>query len=196
MSQTVSIRSICKQMQTSCVLLLWVFAFQTASGQDTTVVRRQRHEIGFAAGYTTGYGLAYRTWRGRLGAQVVFAPFKVETIERYSAGLSFFWSLVRTDISNFFIYQGNHFYSNNRYYNESYPLYDTFTNTVTGYYRDPNVHEKYWNHGAGIGYEIFRRPGKSNPFGASFMFGMATYNNFEGANLTGEVSFMYKFGKR
>jgi hypothetical protein len=162
------------------------------SVSDFNQKKVNRHELGFSAGTSSGYGYAYRLWHGKLGGQIVFMQYHRSYIERYVLGLTFMHTLIRNEISNLFIYLSNGYIARNRYYKaglnyssrleSSYFLNEAQTNR-----------KRILSHGIGIGYEVYSMPGKLNPFGLSFMSGLATYHNFTRANLTAEISVMFKF---
>jgi hypothetical protein len=74
-------------------------------------------ELGFAVGHTTGSGLSFRFWPSRFGVQTTFAYLENENQSlgkpdiRISSGLSFLYRLVEGDVTNLYLYQGNHFFS-------------------------------------------------------------------------------------
>lgn len=86
--------------KTVLLLLLNIFLFLTVKsiyGQDSTKVKTNqnyKYGIGFGAGYTTGYGISFKYLPNRFGAQINFAPFKNNTTEKYSAGLTFIYTLI------------------------------------------------------------------------------------------------------
>lgn len=151
------------------------------------------HDIGIAAGFTTGVGLAYRMWYSKVGAQLVFIPIHTNQFEFYSTGLSFMFTL-HSDASNrFFLYQGNHYMSKVDYH-EGYTEYQ-YSPTVVASYSVPDRTEsdKFFNNGVGFGYDFFENEGKPSSFGFSLQTGIAAYRNFTRANFTGEASLWYKF---
>jgi hypothetical protein len=161
---------------------------------DSTTNRVQlNHELGLALGTTSGYGIGYRVWAGKLGGQIVGAPFKTTDVEQYNVGLTLLYSLVKTDIYRFFLYQSNQYRSSKTYYAAT-SYYDG-TTQINYIYAQPTLKSRYWAHGIGMGFEIYRPVEKANPFGITFMTGLGSYKNFTQANLTAEISVMYKFRK-
>jgi hypothetical protein len=151
------------------------------------------HELGLALGTTIGYGLAYRIWAGKIGGQIVGAPFKTTDVEQYNVGLTLLYSLVKKDIYRFFLYQSNQYRSSNQYYAAT--SYYDWTTQINYIYAQPTLKTRYWAHGIGMGFEIYRPVEKANPFGITFMTGLGSYKNFTQANLTAEISVLYKFRK-
>lgn len=152
-----------------------------------------QHEVGVSAGLTIGSGFAYRIWLRNFGVMVSLIPSWMENRESYLTGLSMYLIGYQNDFSKFFFYQGNHFMSTN-YYRGYYGK--SSTNGVVDYYSPAvTIKDRNWNHGIGVGYEIFRGPGKFNPFGLSIMVGWASYKNFTQTNITGELALMYKFNR-
>jgi hypothetical protein len=171
---------------------------QMPSGQnlptrDTLFWPRIQHEVGVSGGLTIGSGLAYRIWLRNFGAMLSLMPTWMENSESYLAGVSLYLVGYQNANSKFFFYQGNHYMSSNRYrgfYGSS------STNGVVTYYNPrETLKDRNWNHGIGVGYEIFRGPGKFNPFGLSMMVGWASYKNFTETNISAELALMYKFSK-
>jgi len=146
-----------------------------------------RHEFGLGAGTSTGAGLAYRIWKGKLGLQLLTLAYHTVRVEHYTFGFTFMHTIIRNDISNFFVYQSNRY--------RSVTSYREMVAYRQGGYQYTSAKTIDWANGIGLGYEIFRSSGKSNPIGISFMTGLATYRNFSAANLTAEISVMYKFNK-
>jgi hypothetical protein len=181
--------------------LLWILFFvlfpqlgkaQEVAQLDSTRIPTIRHEVGFSGGLTIGTGMAYRLWIKNFGTQVSFAPVWQDWREAYNVGVSFYLLALKNPNFNFFLYQGNHFMSSNTY-TEAFGYY--FSNGIHKYNPARTVKDRNWNNGFGIGYEIFRGPGKFNPFGLSMMVGWAAYKNFTETNITGEITLLYKFNR-
>lgn len=176
-----------------------------AHGQEEILVEpipqntsKFRHELGIAAGFTTGFGPAYRLWLNRFGAQVCFTPINDGNMELYSAGLSFLFSLAKTETSNFYLYQGNHFLSQTQYhsgtYEYSYQQDGSGNVSYVTIYKPAYTDKKdYFNNGFGIGIELFHKDRNISPFGFNLQCGLASYRNFTRSNFTGEIALMYKF---
>jgi hypothetical protein len=161
--------------------------------QDSTS-KKITHDIGIAGGFTTGVGLAYRVWRGKWGAQVAFAPINTGDFEFYSVGFSYMLALKANNMNRFFLYQGNHFVSLVNYTEASIDYNYTSGVGVPGATIPAKTEgSRYFNNGLGFGYEFFENEGKPSLFGFSLQAGLAAYQNFTRANLTGEVSLMYRF---
>lgn len=151
---------------------------------------RFNHSLGFGAGVSTGYGLSYRYFGGKLGAQVNFAPYKDETKVIMSTGLTFLFRLVELEKISFFAYQANHFY----FEEESY----TYTDYEYDYYNGNNTtakevtysnERKFFNNGAGIGLEF--TPNKRLSF--NIMGGYGCQEDFKKISFTGETAIYFKF---
>lgn len=146
-----------------------------------------KHALGVGAGFCTGYGLSYRfTPNDKIGFQVNFAPYKTNTVDRYSSGLTFTYNLIQHTSSRLFIYQANHFYYNS--YVNIISTYDPLTNQTKDV-KEERVTDKYFNNGVGFGMEItfVKR------VGLNIMTGYAFYRNFKDINITGETALYYKF---
>ena len=124
------------------------------------------------AGFTTGYGLSYRFWPGKLGLQGTFAPYSNQDMSDYSIGVTLLFKLVETEKVNLLLYQGNHYiYRKHKYDNSD------------------DVNTRHFNNGLGIGIEfiILKR------VSFNLMGGYAGYRNFERIAPTGETGLYFRF---
>lgn len=164
-----------------CLLTLFFLLFEFAGyAQETGDIlthTKYKHYIGAAAGLTTGYGMSYRYWPTRFGAQGTFGlsgsrnSNNVLYKARYSFGMAFLYKAVDTDLVNLFFYQGNHY---NYYFNTNY--------SGGGY------SEAYWFNGIGLGLELC-----VDRLSMNLMGGYAAYSSFSGFGLTGEIGLYYRF---
>jgi hypothetical protein len=111
--------------------------------------------------------------------QVNFAPYKSESITRFSTGLTFLYQLMETEITSLYIYQANHYYSNSN---------SAAYNQVSGLY-DKKEEEAYFNNGLGFGFEVII----VKNIGFNLMTGYALYQNAKNYNITGEAALYFKF---
>lgn len=160
-----------------CCLLSLFFLTGTASAQSDSTKRTPfKHSLGAAAGITTGYGLSYRYWPKKIGAQITFAPSSNGDRTLISTGLTFLFKLVQTERANLFLYQGNHlYYSKNKYY---YYLQNPSTFEETNLYNGV---------GLGIEFIIVKR------VSLNLMGGYAAYENFDRFSMSGETGLFFKF---
>jgi hypothetical protein len=142
---------------------------------------RFNHSLGFGAGVSTGYGLSYRYFGKKLGAQVNFSPYKDENKVIISSGLTFFLRMLELDEVSFFVYQANHFYYNK----ESYSYDHNYSGEKVSYRNE----QKYFNNGAGIGIEWTPH----NRIGINIMGGYGGQENFDKISFTGETGVYFKF---
>jgi hypothetical protein len=77
-----------------------------SSAQDVERIKDQ--QIGAHAGFTTGMGISYRYWPGKLGIQTTFIPIKTDTVKLFSIGLTGLLSLSEKTLFRTFLYLGNH----------------------------------------------------------------------------------------
>ena len=158
-------------------------------GQETvsvSTVQPYKHSIGAGVGFTTGYGLSYRFMPNKLGAQINFAPFRNSETERYSLGITFLYKLIESNITNLYLYQGNHFYYNSQlqtFYEPKDPLGSHVEPTTK------RVTESYLNNGLGIGIEFII----AKRIAFNLMGGYAGYRNFQQINFTGETALYFRF---
>lgn len=168
-------------MKQVLTLALVFFSSYFTYAQDTIVLHKQnelKYGIGAGAGFATGYGLSFKYLPKKWGAQINFAPFKNTTVERYSAGITFLYTIKDNKSTNLFVYQANHYY------------YSTYTqnNPLNG---EKIVYEttQYINNGLGFGIEAIL----AKRIGLNLMAGYAFYKNFTQVNVTGETALYYKF---
>ena len=143
--------------------------------------------IGAGAGFTTGYGLSFRYFHNKWGAQVNFAPYQTDELARYSAGITFLYYLIRAKNTNLFLYQGNHYY-----YNKEYVYYaDEKMLMESGDKTDYKKTEKdsYFNDGLGVGIEFII----AKRIAFDLMAGYAFYDTFKQVNFTGETGLYFRF---
>jgi len=58
------------------IISFFVISFTTkANDKDSTSISNFKHEVGFHAGSTSGYGPSYRVWYKKFGIQVATLPF-------------------------------------------------------------------------------------------------------------------------
>lgn len=90
-----------------------------------------KQEIGFAAGFSTGYGLSYRLWPRRLGVQLTAFPMMSNKESYISVGLTGLYQLDASKRYRFFAFLGNHINFQN-YDETNYDYsYGFSTNTTT-----------------------------------------------------------------
>lgn len=135
------------------------------------------HYMGVGAGLTTGNGLSYRYIPDNFGAQLTFSPYIKENSTIYNLGLTFIYRLIKADITNFYIYQGNrYYYSKTKQYN---PDNSVETENIASYF----------NNGVGIGIEFILLERVS----INIMGGYAAFDNFQEIDFTGEAALYYIF---
>lgn len=164
------------------LIILSMPFFMFGQEEETTSVwkKEYKHSLGFAAGLTTGYGLAYRYMPSRIGIMGVFAPFKNDYRTEVNVGATLTYDVAAFDNLHFFLYQANSFY----YYQEETYYWDPF------YTQEPMKEEgTYFNHGIGFGGEgTF-----VDRIGLNVMVGYASRENFERLGLTIEGGLFLKF---
>lgn len=140
-----------------------------------------KSEFGAAAGFTTGYGISYRGYYEKIGFQATFFPYKSSTFSNFSTGFTLLYKLIQKEKTNFYLYQGNHYF----YSRDSYLA----TNQQGNPGPDIVNTNEYYNVGIGAGIEIVTLKN----IGFNFMGGIAGYDSFEFITLTGEFGVFYKF---
>jgi hypothetical protein len=145
------------------------------------------YNIGAAAGFVTGYGLSYRQWFGKWGAQATFAPFydknQYHTNYSLSIGVTALRMLIEAKFVNLFLYAGPHFWYNyNRVSNQDYPD-PANPNGITK--------DRMLFVGAGPGFDFHFWKLSFN-----LMAGLAFHSDLDanaGINFTGETGLYYSF---
>jgi hypothetical protein len=90
-------------------IILSILLISLSCFAQKTGTIKHKHALGAGAGFTTGYGLSYRYTPNKFGIQVNFAPYKSESITRFSTGLTFLYQLMETDKTALYLYQANHY---------------------------------------------------------------------------------------
>ena len=168
-----------RELATSILVLATtiVHAQTDAPAPEVPEKTRYSHNLGFAAGFSTGYGLSYRFTPNRFGLQATFAPYTDSDQTRISAGLTFLYFLFQAGKSALFLYQGNHVM------HRSYDAYVSYGSPAE------RMHETESVHGLGIGMEFIF----GQRVGLNLMGGYALYDDPEGIGFTGEAGLYYKF---
>ena len=146
-----------------------------------------KHEIGMAAGWSTGYGISYRFWPGKFGFQLTTTPHFEKEYSTASFGLTGLMTLSEISWMKMFLYLGNHYVYKR---NVEYYYYDDNGNRLE--YTEPK-NSSYGRYiiGIGPGFE-FLLGGK---FGLNLMFGFRSdWSPHEyKISITGETGFYYRF---
>ena len=170
-------------IKTLLFILVALLVFQTASSQDP-VKPALKHEIGMAAGMSTGVGISYRYWPGKFGFQFTTTPNFEKDQAQASFGLTGLMKLTEISWLRFFLYLGNHYlYEKWEYYD-----YDMNGNPTESY---TEIQQRYVV-GIGPGFEFLI--GKKISLNVMFGFRSdwrSTGNYMIG--FTGETGLYYRF---
>jgi hypothetical protein len=167
------------------IVLILFLGNSVSYAQDTDKTESEikfKYGIGGGAGFATGYGLSFRYIPKKFGGQVNFAPYKDKETNRYSIGVTFIYMLIEGKISNFFLYQANHYYYNSQ-------MIYTYDPVIPDKQYMIRSTERYFNNGLGFGMEIIM----VKRVGLNLMAGYAFYDNFQQLNITAETALYYKF---
>ena len=169
------------KISTILVLLIVSLTITMSQAQESESIKLKNHSVGLITGSTAGYGLSYR-YRSdyNIGAQVSYGPYKDESQFTQFASFAFTYDLVKTERSNFYLYQSNGYWHTKHTYNEYY------------YYPQPETieyTESLWNHAIGVGMEFTIH----DVVGINLMTGYGSYNNFDYITFSGEFGVYYKF---
>ncbi|MBN1132597.1 MAG: hypothetical protein JXA39_05960 [Bacteroidales bacterium] len=146
-----------------------------------------KHEIGMAAGWSTGYGISYRYWPGRIGIQMTTTPYFEKNYSAASFGITGLMTLSEIQWMRVFLYLGNHYLY---YRSMDYYGYDQFGNPVE--LSEPvNKSSGRYILGIGPGFELML--GKK--FGFNIMFGFRSDWSPDDyrISVTGETGIYYRF---
>jgi len=99
-------------MKKLMVLLLLVFVISFSAFSQNLDTVTYRHGLGFAAGRTTGIGLAYLYQPKDLGVQLVLGAYE----ENINLGVTPMYMLGRDEMLNLFLYSGNSVFYGDLYY--------------------------------------------------------------------------------
>jgi hypothetical protein len=93
------------------LILLILILYMPLKAQEPEV-KKYNNYFGFNAGYTTGLGLAYTYWPGKLGAQLSFLPVSTENDYLISVALTPFFTLSKSKYVKSYLFLGNHLVTN------------------------------------------------------------------------------------
>jgi len=92
------------------IVILIVFSFNM-NAQNYSQDSVYTHGIGFAAGFSTGYGLTYRYMPHKLGIQTTIGSME----EDFSFGVTPIYVIQRHRMANLLLYNGNSFLSRDKH---------------------------------------------------------------------------------
>lgn len=149
--------------------------------QDNNKPIDRKHGIGIGVGSTTGYGLSYTYFPGKVGFLTNTFFYLDEDVRKADLGGMVMYSLYRGQNHVFFTYlSGYYHYRYDKYFTYDYPTY------VPVYYINE---EKEFHMGPGVGVEIYKKN-----FGVNMHIGFAAYNNFSTFSmLAGGIAIHYRF---
>lgn len=150
------------------------FTVFSQNSNDTLCAKDFKHNLGFGLGLTTGYGLSYKYFPEKFGFQTNIGGVKNESVNDFSLGITFLYSLRETIYTNFYIYQ-----SNSYNYNFTYPDYFNSHSTET----------HSINTGIGFGLELYI----IQHLGINGMVGYGATESYKEIGITGEMAIYYKF---
>lgn len=178
-----------KCMRQFVFILVMLMTFNVFS-QDTLKPKPFKNNIGFSAGTTSRYGLAYRFMPSKIGFQLCFSPYKQsERDYGYNAGLILIVQLVHARNTGFFAYFSNGIkYEMSNHYDYGYK-YDYYSSISYQTYHTGNHKNRDYriSNGLGLGFEF--KLLKRIKF--DIMGGYGAYDSFEKITLGIESSLMY-----
>lgn len=166
-------------MKKLALFLIGIFLFTFLGAQQVSPPQQQKndktfkHALGFAAGFTSGYGLSYRFMPKKVGVQITVAPFSSEDITQYSLGFAVLGKLAETRVSDFFIYGSTHYFYREKHH-DSWNLNEPIKRQI--------------NTGLGIGIEFKA----GDRVIIDLMTGYGGYDGFKRFNMTGEMGIYFK----
>jgi hypothetical protein len=168
--------------------------FSGIQAQENQEKRHDIHHVGLTAGWTTGVGLSYRYWPGKLGVQAALLPvYNSNDNEGYnflSLGLTGLYKLSERTRSNLFLYGSGHYLNSRLDYTKDKD------NPGLG---ETTAQVGRFNAGSGVG--IDARMLGNDDLRFNFMLGIAGYNLATsvaeargfGINMTAEASIFFRF---
>ncbi len=164
------------------LIVLFLLNVPVSSQNRTDVLYRNdstkcKYALGLGAGFTTGYGLAFKFTPHKFGLQTVVFYRSNEKQTRSSIGLTLLYTLLEDKRTSFYLYQGNHLNYTSIHYDSSSSLSHYNGTTLV------------FNNGVGLGVELI--PG--NHIGFDFMGGYAFFDSFTKLSFTGEIGIYYNF---
>ena len=160
------------------IIIIFLLFTLTIYGQDSTKSKIPlKHFIGVGAGFTTGYGLSYRLINNKYGVQFNFGPMSSQNqYTSISSGVTLLYKLAELDVTNIYMYWGNHLY-----YRKD--VYFHLSSHIKYYEKSTK-----WNTGLGIDLEL----NKEKRLVFNIMFGLGGYDSFITKTLTGEIGMHYR----
>jgi hypothetical protein len=149
--------------------------------QDAPTIINKKNEIGLHAGATTGLGLSYRRWIGKVGIQLTGLPIKTDNFTFISGGATLLYNFYDAQYVRVFGYLGGHYYMD-KHTDEKY-------NPSTGDFDDHPYEDSFYNFGFGPGFAF----GSVVRF--NLMIGYGFYDVTDAFNMypTGEIGIYFRF---
>lgn len=168
-------------MKKIIIVLVLSISMIGVSAQDETATKVKKNEFGIHAGATTGIGLSYRHWFGKLGFQLTGLPIKTENFTFISGGVSLLYNFYDAKYVRVFGYIGGHYYQD-RHNDEDY-------NILTGDYESHKYEDSFYNFGFGPGFAF----GKEVRFNLQFGYGFYDVTESFDMYPTGEIGIYFRF---
>ena len=171
---------------TLSIALVFIGIGSNAQMQVKNPEKKSIHSLGISAGFTIGTGISYKYSPNNFSVQLAILPYKNEEEYMFGTGLSFYYKIVDKDKIDFFIYQGNQFFTQNM--KEEVDLEGSSV-----LYTTPKVQKlirrEFINVGLGFGFEFLIKERVS----LNLMGGYGSLENFKIIQPTGEISLFYNF---
>jgi hypothetical protein len=172
-------------MKKLIVFIAGLTLFTGVFSQEKVEKPMKNNEFGFNLGATTGLGLSYRRWIGRVGFQITGLPVKTDNTTFYSAAFTTFYNFNDSRLVRVYGFLGNN-------YIESHHI-ENSDNWSFGYPDTEEVLKSNYSYNIGIG------PGFA--FGKvvrfNLMVGYGFFDVLEDVRMfpTVEIGLYYNFGK-
>lgn len=127
------------------------------------------HNLGFAWGTTSAYGLSYRFYVNRFGIFTTYSPYIDKEITAHHLGYGILFNLIEGESSTLFLYQSNYY--------------------MWEFNKQEDFKTQYSNHGLGLGIEFIIL----KVIGLNAMMGYGSYKDFVHIGVTVEGGLYYKF---
>jgi len=163
------------------IILISGISFSSkANTKDSSKVSVFKHEVGFHAGSTSGFGPSYRLWYKKFGFQVSALPtvskYLTENVLNFNFGFNFNYLIQENEHVDFYSFVNTSI----NYYHYKSTLYLPYENTN---HTDQNI-----GFGAGFDFKFL----EIMTFSTQFGYGFYNITNSLNGNFTAGASLLYR----
>lgn len=162
------------------IILISGISFSSkANTKDSSKVSVFKHEVGFHAGSTSGFGPSYRIWYKKIGLQVTLLPYYINFKEGYSNS-----NLVSGFSLNYKIQQNK--------FVDLYGFANFSSNFSKQIYFPNNQSNKYVNYNLGLGLGFDFKITPEFILSTQMGYGLYSIQSLINGNIAGGISLLYK----